>query len=180
MPDKPVITVEEVVHEDAWVQAQRIRVDLGQDRKMRYLFVNYEIPHYVMVCPRFDDGQFIMVRQFKPGAGNSIEFIAGGVNSGEPHADAARRELREEVGYNSQKLRRIGAFMNVTDRMNLTCHLYLAHNLIAAPSAHGQHEEVQELEPLFMSEDEIWQAIKQGHIVDMATVLGFYAHLQQG
>lgn len=62
---------------------------------------------------------FIMVRQFRHGTGKiSLEFPAGLVDPGEKPEEAAARELKEETGYQADKITLIGvadpncAFMN--------------------------------------------------------------------
>lgn len=63
----------------------------------------------VGVVPFTDDGEVIVVRQFRPPVnGYVIELPAGLCDPGETLEDAARRELIEETGYSAEKL----AFLN--------------------------------------------------------------------
>lgn len=82
-------------------------------------FVTVKAPNWVQVIAPlstpakngsryFDD--FLMVRQFRFGAKTlTMEFPAGVIDSGETPLEAARRELKEESGYEAQELIFLGA-----------------------------------------------------------------------
>lgn len=53
----------------------------------------------VLIVPRTHEGKFLLVRQYKHGAQQSvIEFPAGKIDAGESALIAAKRELYEETG----------------------------------------------------------------------------------
>ena len=53
----------------------------------------------VLIVPRTQEGKFLLVRQYKHGAQQSvIEFPAGKIDAGEAALIAAKRELYEETG----------------------------------------------------------------------------------
>ena len=57
-------------------------------------------PGAVMIIPMRDDGRLVMERQYRyPVQRVMIEFPAGKLNEGEDEWECARRELREETGY---------------------------------------------------------------------------------
>ncbi len=59
----------------------------------------------VGIVPFTDDGEVIVIRQFRPPVnGYVIELPAGLCDPGETLEDAARRELIEETGYSAEKL----------------------------------------------------------------------------
>ncbi len=66
-------------------------------------------PDVVHILPVTSDGTIILLRQARYGAGCMVlEAPAGGIDAGETPAEAARRELREEIGYGSEDLVRVG------------------------------------------------------------------------
>lgn len=63
-------------------------------------FYRIRQPDSVVVLPMTADGEFVLVRQFRPALEKwCVEFPAGGIDPGETPEDAARRELLEETGH---------------------------------------------------------------------------------
>jgi 8-oxo-dGTP pyrophosphatase MutT (NUDIX family) len=64
-----------------------------------------ESPSWVAVLALTDDGEIVLVEQFRNGLGRvSRELPAGVIDPGEAPEDTARRELREETGYVADSL----------------------------------------------------------------------------
>lgn len=60
----------------------------------------------VMIVPRTIDGDFYLIRQFRPAINDYIyEFPAGLIDDGETIEEAARRELYEETGLTAKEYR---------------------------------------------------------------------------
>ena len=74
--------------------------------------------------------EFIMVRQWRPGIqGLSLEFPGGVFEKDEECAHAALRELREETGYTTDKITKLGEFNPNPAIMSNTVHFFLAEEL---------------------------------------------------
>lgn len=87
-----------------------------------------------MVIPIDTAGRLLLVQQYrylnnKPG----LEFPAGGVQEGLTPEENARKELREECGYDAAALIKIGAFTPFTGAADEVCHLFIARQLLPAP-----------------------------------------------
>jgi 8-oxo-dGTP pyrophosphatase MutT (NUDIX family) len=74
--------------------------------------------------------QFVMVRQWRHGAGElSLEFPGGVFEAAENPEQAAARELREETGYAAGKIQKIGEFSPNPAIMSNRVHFFLAGEL---------------------------------------------------
>ena len=82
-----------------WLTARRDTVQLPDGRVNPEFYV-LEYPSWVNVIARDTEGNFVMVRQYRHGLGETrYELSAGVVEEGEEPIEAAKRELCEETGY---------------------------------------------------------------------------------
>lgn len=66
-------------------------------------------PDVVHILPVTTEGTIVLLRQPRYGAGCMVlEAPAGGIDAGETPLQAARRELREELGYECDEMVRVG------------------------------------------------------------------------
>ena len=65
----------------------------------------------VVLIPVNDDGQIVMIRQYRHALGRDIwELPAGNVDAGESAEAAAARECEEEIGLMPARVERLGSF----------------------------------------------------------------------
>lgn len=111
----------------------RIRVDrceLPDGRVMPNYFV-LDFSDWVQVVALDTEGNMIMVRQYRHGVEQSILEIPGGTTDpgdDEDPMEAAKRELLEETGYESQEWLVIGKHAPNPALMSNHMHVYLALN----------------------------------------------------
>ena len=106
----------------------------SQDGKLKTFSV-LDTSDWAMVIPVLETErgkEFIMVRQWRHGAGElSLEFPGGVFEKGENPSVAASRELLEETGYTPGKIEKLRAFNPNPAIMSNTIHFFLASDLQA-------------------------------------------------
>lgn len=89
-----------------------------------------DAPEWVVTIP-VKDGDFLLVRQWRHGAGRILtEFPGGVIEPGEDPAEAARRETEEETGHRIGKLTFLGTVSPNPALFTNRFHVYLAEDLI--------------------------------------------------
>ena len=75
-----------------------------------------ERPHINLLVRTKDDNKFVVFKQSKYATGPTLAPVGGYVEDGESPVAAARRELMEELGLRTPKLRALGSFMTSANR----------------------------------------------------------------
>ena len=134
------ISTEHIV-KDEWIDFRRSAFRFP-DGRIFEPYYTYSRRNYVIIVPSDEEGNFLLVRQFRQGIRKvTIEFPAGGIErkdgkeyGGEDDLNtedalaAAKRELLEETGYTSNEfvhLLTIPANATIADNY---AHLYMAKN----------------------------------------------------
>lgn len=125
-----------------------------------------------VMIPVTDDGQLILVKQYRPSAKKILwELPAGKVDEGENPKETAIRELQEEIGKLPQKIKKICEAYSTPGYSSEMLHFYLAQELIDNKLP---HEENETIEIKHFSLARLMQMIKNGEIVDCKTILGIF------
>ncbi len=87
-------------------------------------------PGAVALVPVDDQGQVVLVWQYRAGSGQEmLELPAGGLEAGEPPEQCARRELQEEAGLYPDELIELGSFYVAPSYTTERITIYLARSL---------------------------------------------------
>jgi ADP-ribose pyrophosphatase len=128
-------------------------------------------PGGAAVVPLFPNGDVLLVKQLRyPMLESLLELPAGKIDPGETPEATAHRELAEEVGYTSGKLRKITEFYTTPGFCDERLFLYLAEEL--EPCEKMQNDEDEEIEIVRASLKVLQEMIKTGEIVDAKTIIG--------
>lgn len=129
-----------------------------------------EHPGAVAMVPFLPDGRVILVRQFRQATGRVLlEIPAGTLHPGEEPEECARRELREEIGYEPGRLERMFSSYLAPGYSSEMLHVFLAGELKPAEGSTDEDETVEaEVLPLQKAVD----MIRTGEIKDAKTICG--------
>lgn len=121
------------------------------------------------------DNQVIIARQFRCGPEKIMDEMPGGiVDAGESAEQAVLRELREEVGYDSDDVEFVGsAYVNGWD--NTIHHYFIAYNCTKIESSNPEDDE--EIEVDLITIDKFIENAKQSRMTDAQGVLLAYDKL---
>lgn len=115
-----------LVWERPWFSVRIDRVRTGRGAVLE----DYPVVHtrdWACIVPVTHEGQVVLVRQYRHGVEREThEFPAGGVDAGESPLAAARRELREETGFEAEEWRHLRSVLPEPTRHRHSAHLYLA------------------------------------------------------
>lgn len=156
------------IYENPWMKLREDIAELPNGRTTIYGVI--ECAECVGVLPFIDDNHVVMVRQYRYvfGEDQRWEMPTGGVKPGETLEAAARRELREEVGYDAAELEHVSTYYTSKSIMRETGHLYLGRDLTQVEAI---PDETEFLEVAIFPFDEVLQMVNESEIRDSMTVI---------
>lgn len=119
------------------------------------------------------DQQVVMVKQYRIGTDDlTVETPGGAVDKGEAPLAAAKRELEEETGYQSDEWEELGWVHPNPAFMNNKCFMYLAKNAVPSGTQSLDPFEVLDIEHYPLSE--VPQMIKDETISHSLVISSFH------
>ncbi len=167
-PDQPEIegepyrTLEQrYLLQSKWRSFREDQVDIGSGKIITYSYA--EVPRAVFVVPLTALGQVVLIRQYRyPVRAWVLEVPAGSLeNPDEDPQEAARRELREEVGGECQELIHLARFYSSSAHINLDSEIFLATGV---KLGEAQLEETELLQRLLIPAQEAIRLAQSGGI----------------
>lgn len=128
----------------------------------------------VVIIPIAPDGKILLIQQWRRAIGKIfIELPAGTLEKGEDPMECAKRELQEETGYRTKKIKPLGGLYSAPGFCNEFLHLYLAEDLESSPLP-PDDDEMIDLMPVSL--DEAIEMVKTNQIQDAKTVAGIFRY----
>ncbi|XGC80252.1 NUDIX domain-containing protein [Bdellovibrio bacteriovorus] len=129
-------------------------------------------PGAAMMIPLLPNGKVVMVHQYRHAPRKVfLEFPAGKRDHNEDSLLTAKRELKEETGYEAKEWKFLTTIHPVIGYSNEHIDLYLAKDLTLTQQTldHGEFLEVVELTPA-----ELMQKVADGQVSDVKTQIGAF------
>ena len=175
------IEMEHVVR-DEWIDFRKSTYRYP-DGRVFAPYYSYSRKDYVVVVAIDTDGNYICVRQFRQGIKKvTTEFVAGGIEreggreyttlKAEDELSAAKRELSEETGYESDEWEFLMKLPSNATLADNYASIFVAKN---CRKVSGQSlDETEYLNVKICSEKEIEEMIKSGEFAQAIHVLAWY------
>lgn len=141
-----------------------------------HTFFVIDSPDWVNVIPVTDDGRLVFIRQYRHGTKEITLEVPGGMVDPEDDSprEAARREMLEETGYDSDDLVYLGKVAPNPAIQSNRCHSFLARGarLVGEPRLEG----AEDIELTLVSPEDVPGLVLDGTIDHALVVVAFYLY----
>ncbi len=129
-----------------------------------------EHPGAVVILALTDDNKVVMIKQFRKPAEEVLwELPAGTLEEGEDLLSCALRELEEETGYYSRKIKKLITFFSTPGFCNEKLTLFLAEDL----EKRNKNEDTDEfIKVELIKPNEALRLVQENIIKDAKTIIG--------
>lgn len=135
-------------------------------------------PGAVAILPISDDGQILLVKQFRYATGEAlIEVPAGTLEKGETPRQCAARELIEETGHRAKILRKLTECYAAPGYSSEIIHIFYARGLIPA---RGTPDFDEFIEPMKVTPERAINMILSNQIKDAKTICSMLMAMKRG
>ncbi|QDF96622.1 NUDIX hydrolase [Azoarcus sp. DD4] len=163
----------EAVFDGVLLKVRRDRVLLPDGKESVREYIRH--PGAVVIVAVLPDGGLVFERQFRyPLRRSFLELPAGKIDAGEHILDCAKRELREETGYEAAVWRHLGVMHPCIGYSDERIEVFLATELSEVGSA---LEDGEFLEILSFSPAEARAGVLDGRITDAKTISALFLAL---
>lgn len=158
------------------VREQRVRLANGSEIQRFHLIQG---PHWASVLCLTSEHQAVLVRQYRHGLGaTSLELPAGVIEPKETPSEAARRELREETGFEAAAIVPLLAASPEPARNTTRAHFFFASG--ARRVSEVALDTNEEIEVLLVPAAELLELIDQGQIAHAAHIAAILSAWRRG
>jgi 8-oxo-dGTP pyrophosphatase MutT (NUDIX family) len=156
-----------VIYENPWIKVYEDKVKRPDGNEGIFGIVKYSPGVHILALD--ESGQAILIREYMYAIEREdIMFPAGGVDEGETPLEAAKRELLEEVGYESDNWVELGMVNPLTMVIKAPYYLFLAQNCKKVKKGENT------IEILKFSLAEVENLIRESKITQSGTICDYF------
>jgi len=171
MATKPVIHAVRTLAQTRIFHIEAVELEFSNGVRREYERINNNTTGAVTVIPLINES-VVLVREYAVGSdAYELGFVKGLIDPGETPAEAANRELKEEIGYGAHTLRMIRKTRVTPHYTTAIGYILLAENLY---SERCDGDEPEELEQLHWPLSDIDGLLVHPDINDVRTLHALY------
>jgi 8-oxo-dGTP pyrophosphatase MutT (NUDIX family) len=141
-------------------------------------FYYLDLSDWTVVIPVTDKNEIVMIKQYRVGAKKYFyEFPGGLIDKGECPSDAAKRELKEETGYFSEKLTLLSEVYPLPAFQTSKCYIYLAENVEFTGEI--SLDAGEDIETLILPVDKVKKMLNENMLDNSIMMLAFLLYLNK-
>ena len=153
----------------------KLDIEFSNKAKREYEVISGTGNGAVMIIPILGN-DILLIREYAAGIDDySLTFPKGKIDDGESILVAANRELQEEVGYKSEKIKKIYTLDLAPGYMNHKTHIILAENLIPSKL---DGDEPEDLEVIKCNKSDINKLLFENNNIDSRVLASLYIYSQ--
>jgi 8-oxo-dGTP pyrophosphatase MutT (NUDIX family) len=161
----------EVVYETPWIKVQRDEVLNHHGKPMTYSFVSLHHPSVFIVALN-DNNEVLLQQNYRYTIDQNIWEIPAGHSDGQELVVAAKRELLEESGLESDDWIDLGTAYQGAGVANMPMAILMAKSVRQVTTERDEDEEISQQR--FIPFGEVERMIQDGEIVNSATIAALY------
>lgn len=146
-----------------WLTARQdhVRLPNGNENKEYYVL---EYPDWVNVIAITTTGEFVFIRQYRHGLGETrFEIPAGVIDPTDPNPEAAaRRELLEETGFTGGEWSLLTVLSGNASTTNNLCHCFIAEGV--SQTDHQHLEATEDIEVVLLNREDVLKLLRKDEI----------------
>jgi ADP-ribose pyrophosphatase len=161
-PEWRVLSNRDVLDASPYLKVRVETIELPDGRCIPDYY-QLEMPSFACIFAETPEGRIIVYRQYRHGPRRvGLVFPGGHPEPNEAPQDAARRELFEETGFESDVWTYLGGYMVNSNQGGAVSHMF--HATACRGTATPRSDDLEETEIMLLSRDELLAAIGRGEI----------------
>jgi ADP-ribose pyrophosphatase len=148
----------------------------GEDR----IYIRAIRRNYSTIVPFISKSELIVIRSYRHLVDSiQVEAPSGYIENGESPDEAAKRELKEETGYEAQKIVSLGHYTLDYSMFEQNGNIFAAYDLFANKGTKSKQSlgKMEKIEIDVMTIYEIKRLLSQGKILNAASIVAFHKAL---